>query len=185
MNFTGTLETSPLLSIYTLQWQELIFLSSALLHLQPENQKWPVSLHLLKAKGCKFTGHRCKWDSLKMLILSVLRFQKPVNHKAGGSQSLPTQHHYPTRFYTGCLFHLLKRIAYSCGWKREGGAFKFLHPQGIYSSGSLPPCEMVGLISSLCFASAPTHLTVSLFFLLDYKNVYCQNSLFHIWTCRK
>lgn len=35
---------------------ELIFLFSTLLHLPPGNQKWPVTLHLLNAKGCKSTG---------------------------------------------------------------------------------------------------------------------------------
>ena len=49
---------------------ELIFLSPILLHLPPGNKKWPVSLHLLKSTGCKSTGYRCKWGSLKKPLLS-------------------------------------------------------------------------------------------------------------------
>lgn len=35
------------------------------LQLPLRNQKWPVSLHLLRVKGCKSTGYRCTWWSLK------------------------------------------------------------------------------------------------------------------------
>lgn len=48
---------------YALQWQNSSF--CVLLFQQPlGNQNWLVSIHLLKAKGCKSMGHGCKWDSL-------------------------------------------------------------------------------------------------------------------------